>query len=252
MRKKIIGANWKMNLSLQEARTLFQGITTLKELDSTIDLVVFPPQVFTGLLQPTPTVKLGAQNAFGPELYGAFTGETSLKQLQDLNVTSVIVGHSERRMLFDEHDRFLCDKALTALSMGFQVFFCCGESDEVRIKGKAISYVREQLAPLLSVLNEEACASLVIAYEPIWAIGTGKTASVLQVEDAHLKIKTNLRILFGSKGEEIPVLYGGSVNENNAESLLKVDGVNGFLIGGASLKVDSFCEIIDIVKNFER
>ena len=92
----------------------------------------------------------------------------------------------------------------------------------------------------------------IVAYEPVWAIGTGKTASVLQVEDAHLKIKTNLRILFGSKGEEIPVLYGGSVNENNAESLLKVDGVNGFLIGGASLKVDSFCEIIDIVKNFER
>lgn len=135
MRKKIIGANWKMNLSLQEARSLFQAITTLKEIDSRVDFVVFPPQVFTGLLQPTSNVKLGAQNAFGPALSGAYTGETSLKQLHDLEVSSVIVGHSERRVLFNENSDFLCEKALTALSMGFQVFFCCGESDEVRSKG---------------------------------------------------------------------------------------------------------------------
>ena len=245
MRKKIIGANWKMNLSLQEARTLFQGITTLKELDSTIDLVVFPPQVFTGLLQPTPTVKLGAQNAFGPELYGAFTGETSLKQLQDLNVTSVIVGHSERRMLFDEHDRFLCDKALTALSMGFQVFFCCGESDEVRIKGKAISYVREQLAPLLSVLNEEACASLVIAYEPIWAIGTGKIPTLSEIEEIHASIRELLKeYLDEDHANSIRIVYGGSCNATNAKSIFQLPNVDGGLVGGASLQLDSIKEII--------
>ena len=245
MRKKIIGANWKMNLSLQEARTLFQGITTLKELDSTIDLVVFPPQVFTGLLQPTPTVKLGAQNAFGPELYGAFTGETSLKQLQDLNVTSVIVGHSERRMLFDEHDRFLCDKALTALSMGFQVFFCCGESDEVRIKGKAISYVREQLSPLLSVLNEEACASLVIAYEPIWAIGTGKIPTLSEIEEIHASIRELLKeYLDEDHANSIRIVYGGSCNATNAKSIFQLPNVDGGLVGGASLQLDSVKEII--------
>lgn len=245
MRKKIIGANWKMNLSLLEARTLFQGITTLKEIDSTIDLVVFPPQVFTGLLQPTSTVKLGAQNAFGPELYGAFTGETSLKQLQDLNVTSVIVGHSERRMLFDEHDRFLCDKALTALSMGFQVFFCCGESDEVRTKGNAISYVREQLAPLLSVLNEEACASLVIAYEPIWAIGTGKIPTLSEIEEIHASIRELLKeYMDEDHAKSIRIVYGGSCNATNAKSIFQLPNVDGGLVGGASLQLDSIKEII--------
>lgn len=245
MRKKIIGANWKMNLSLHEARTLFQDIATLKEIDSSIDLVVFPPQVFTGLLHPTPHVKVGAQNAFGPAFFGAYTGETSLKQLQDLDVTAVLVGHSERRILFDENSIFLCDKALTALSMGFQVFFCCGESDEVRSNGMAISYVREQLKPLLSLLSLDTCASLVIAYEPIWAIGTGKIPTLSEIEEMH----TSIRELIHEYMDEdhanlVRIVYGGSCNATNAKSIFQLPNVDGGLVGGASLKLDSIKEII--------
>jgi triosephosphate isomerase len=245
MRKKIIGANWKMNLSLQEARTLFQAITTLQEIDSTVDLVIFPPQVFTGLLQPSSTVKLGAQNAFGPALSGAYTGETSLKQLQDINVSSVIVGHSERRMLFNENSDFLCEKALTALSMGFQVFFCCGESDEVRSKGMAISYVREQLKPLLSLLNLATCASLVIAYEPIWAIGTGKIPTLSEIEEIHTSIRELLNeYMDEDHANSIRIVYGGSCNASNAKSIFQLPNVDGGLVGGASLELDSMKEII--------
>lgn len=246
MRKKIIGANWKMNLSLQEARTLFQAITTLKEIDSSVEIVVFPPQIFTGLLHPTQHVKVGAQNVFGPAVSGAYTGETSLMQLQDLNVTSVIVGHSERRILFGENTIFLCDKALTALSMGFQVFFCCGESDEVRLNGMAISHVREQLIPLLSSLKPDACASLIIAYEPIWAIGTGKIPTLSEIEEIHASIRELLHeYMDEDHANLVRIVYGGSCNASNAKSIFQLPNVDGGLVGGASLQLDSIKEIID-------
>ena len=252
--KPIIAGNWKMHKSNDESIS-FVGKIQKRILDDELTEIIFCPP-FTSLFSIVGTLdnssfSVGAQNVHC-DSHGAFTGEISVNMLDSIGVKYVIIGHSERRHIFDESDHFINEKIIAVNSSNLIPIFCIGETLEQRESGLTDKIVKEQIELGMAKLDSIDPKKFIVAYEPVWAIGTGKTASVLQVEDAHLKIKTNLRILFGSKGEEIPVLYGGSVNENNAESLLKVDGVNGFLIGGASLKVDSFCEIIDIVKNFER
>jgi triosephosphate isomerase len=169
-------------------------------------------------------------------------------QLKDLNINSVLVGHSERRLHFGEDTDFLCTKALTALSLGIQVFFCCGESDEIRSNGSAILFVEHQLKPLLSQLNQAHCPLLVIAYEPIWAIGTGKVPSLLEIEEMHSAIRALCSQYFDQDSTDtIRIVYGGSCNATNAKSIFQLPNVDGGLVGGASLEFDSFKEIIDSI-----
>lgn len=248
MRKSIIGANWKMNLSCDEANQLYTKVSLLNKFESTVDLVVFPPQPYLALLSKMNGVALGAQNAYAPDMFGAFTGETSLMQLKDLNISSVLVGHSERRLHFVEDTDFLCTKALTALSLGIQVFFCCGESDEIRSNGNAIPFVENQLKPLLSQLNQAHCPLLVIAYEPIWAIGTGKVPTLGEIEEMHSAIRALCSHYFDQVSTDaIRIVYGGSCNATNAKSIFQLPNVDGGLVGGASLQFDSFKEIIDSI-----
>lgn len=248
MRKPIIGANWKMNLSCDEADQLYTKVSSLSESKSTVDLVVFPPQPYLALLSKKHGVSMGAQNAYAPDMFGAFTGETSLMQLKDLHVNSVLVGHSERRFHFGEDTDFLVAKANTALSLGIQVFFCCGESDEIRSNGAAITFVENQLEPLLHQLNQAHCPLLVIAYEPIWAIGTGKVPSLEEIEEMHAAIRALCSRYFDdASANAIRIVYGGSCNATNAKSIFQLPNVDGGLVGGASLQFDSFKEIIDSI-----
>jgi len=245
MRRKFIGANWKMNLSKDEAEQLFIEISDgLKQYNQS-DVVIFPPQAFLGLFEQTQTIKLGAQNAFGPNLFGAFTGETSLSQLSDLGITSLLVGHSERRINFFENDHLLCQKTIAAINLGFQVVFCCGEPLEVREKGEAISYIRDQINPVLNQISSDSLHNLVIAYEPIWAIGTGIVPGLAEVQEIHESIRAQLRLFYGDSGSQsVRIIYGGSCNAENARMLFSLRDVDGGLIGGASLQSSTFLSIV--------
>ena len=249
MPRVVVAGNWKMNLTYTEAIKLATDINYGCNGIEAVEIIVAPPYVsLFGIKQVIGNgpVKLAAQNMFYED-YGAFTGEISPLMLRE-TCDYVILGHSERRMMFGESNQLVNMKAQSAIRHGMSPIICVGETTEERDSGEAENVIMKQLQESLE--NIIAISGLIIAYEPVWAIGTGETASESQIEETHLKIKSYLKVLFGSKGEEVPLLYGGSVNDKNAESLIKTDGVNGFLIGGASLKVDSFCEIINIVKNF--
>lgn len=246
MRKPIIGANWKMNLTCEEAIQRYTEISSLSEINSNVELVVFPPQLYLALLSKMNGVSLGAQNAYAPDLFGAFTGETSLMQLKDIQINSILVGHSERRMYFGEDNDFLCTKAKTALDLGVQVFYCCGESDEIRSNGTAIAFVESQLKPLLEQLNDSHTALLVVAYEPIWAIGSGKVPSLTEIEEVHTAIRNLCERHFSKEAaQSIRIVYGGSCNASNAKDIFRLPNVDGGLVGGASLKVETFKPIIE-------
>jgi triosephosphate isomerase (TIM) len=245
MRKKIVGANWKMNLSRLEAETLYHKISALGEANRHLDLVVFPPQPFLGLLSRSSGVALGAQNVYGPEVFGAYTGETSLQHLMDLHIQHVIIGHSERRMYFNEHSDFIDSKAIAALNAGFQVFFCCGESMEIRENGTATSWVQAQLTSLFEQMDPTMCSALVIAYEPIWAIGTGKVPLLDEITAMHGFIRGLCEQYFESPfSDAIRIIYGGSCTADNAGAMAQLPNVDGFLVGGASLSYSSMEEII--------
>jgi triosephosphate isomerase (TIM) len=244
MRKKMIGANWKMNLTCDQARSLFTEYKNNLSSPKNVDVAVFPPQAFLAMFDPCSAFQLGAQNAFGPQLHGAFTGETSLLQLQDLGITSVLIGHSERRQYFHETDEFLVQKAIAALNLGFTVFFCCGESDETRKAGDALNFVAGQLSSIIKSLNTKDLSNLVIAYEPIWAIGTGKIPSLKDIEEMHGFIRKTLTTNFQHAAQEVRIIYGGSCNAENAKEIFSLPNVDGGLIGGASLQWSSFEKII--------
>ena len=245
MRRKFIGANWKMNLSKTEAIQLFQEISMHPFNHNRLELVIFPSQAFLGLFNGSDAVSIGAQNAFGPDLFGAFTGETSLAQLKELGISSVLVGHSERRVLFHEQDEFLCAKAMAAIELGFQVIYCCGEPLAVREDGNAIKFIENQLIEFLRNLKKEHLANVVIAYEPIWAIGTGKVPALQEVQQMHSSIRGQVRSIVGAAAaDSVRIIYGGSCNAENAKSIFNLPDVDGGLIGGASLDATTFKAII--------
>ena len=249
--KPIIAGNWKMNKSNQEAKSFVNEVKN-RILDNRDTNVIFCPP-FTSLFTIVETLKntqfgVGAQNVHS-EFEGAYTGEVSVNMLTSIGLEYVIVGHSERRHMFGESDDFINKKIIAINKSSLIPIFCIGETLEQRKSGLTEKVLKDQIEFGLKKIDSLDPDKFILAYEPVWAIGTGETASELQVEEAHIKIKIYLKSLFGSKGEQVPILYGGSVNEKNAESLISIDGVNGFLIGGASLKIDSFCEIINIVKN---
>lgn len=249
MRKKIVAGNWKMNLNIPEGEQLVNGILTgMPELSEERLVVICPPfvhlQQTAQLLNGVSNVYLGAQNC-ATEASGAYTGEISAGMIKSTGAQYVIIGHSERREYFNETNAMLAKKTDTALASGLKVIFCCGEPLAIRDAETQNSYVEEQVIAGLFHLTPEQFADIVIAYEPIWAIGTGRTASSAQAQDMHAHIRS---ILAGKYGQEIAdntsILYGGSCKPSNAAELLGCPDVDGGLIGGASLNAADFHGII--------
>ena len=247
MRKPIIAGNWKLFKTISEAREL---VTKLKEdLADVSDCEIIVAPVFTALAPLAAAVagsniQLAAQNCH-PAESGAFTGEVSALLLKDAGCTSVIVGHSERRQLFGETDAFINAKIKAVLAAGMQAIFCVGETLEERESGAMFDVLTRQVREGLSGLDSHAMRHVVIAYEPVWAIGTGKVASVDQAQDAHVFIRGLLAGLFAGKvEEETRILYGGSVKPDNVDGLMAQDDIDGALVGGASLKAEDFIRIV--------
>lgn len=241
-RRKLVAGNWKMNglrAALAEVRAMVDGARSLDR----VDLAVCPPATLAALvgeaLRGSP-IALGGQDCHH-KAAGAHTGEISAEMWADLGARFVIVGHSERRQFHGETDAIVAAKAVAACRAGLSPIICVGESLQERDAGETLSVVARQLAG--SVPDEAARPDTVIAYEPVWAIGTGRTPTLAQVEEVHQAIGRALDARFGAAGRQIRVLYGGSVKPDNAASLLAVAGVDGALVGGASLKAADFLAI---------
>lgn len=254
MRKNIVAGNWKMNLTFEEGQTLTSEIANMfkdENISNAIAILNPPyPHIFpvNKLIGDTKGVFLGAQNCSDKDS-GAYTGEVSASILASFGVQYVIIGHSERREYFQESNELLAAKVKEALANGLIPIFCCGESLEIRESGTHEEYVKTQLTESLFDLSEEDFSKIVVAYEPIWAIGTGKTASSEQAQDMHAALRNHLASKYGSEAaDNTSILYGGSCKPNNAEELFSKPDVDGGLIGGASLKSRDF---IDILKAFK-
>lgn len=250
MRQKIVAGNWKMNKTLEEANILASELNGIVEAEVKGDVKVvlctpFPYLLpIKNLLGKKPRIEVGAQNCSEHE-WGAYTGEVSAPMLKSMEIPYVIIGHSERRQYFGETGAQLATKVDLALANGLTPIFCCGEPLEVREKGNHETLVRTQVTEGLFHLSEELLSKVVIAYEPVWAIGTGKTASAQQAQDMHAVIRTHLKSKYAAKvADNISILYGGSVKADNASELFSCPDVDGGLVGGASLKSREFAEII--------
>lgn len=250
MRKKIVAANWKMNLTLEEGKNLVDSIlANLPAISENRQVVIAPPYIHltqTGAqLDEYDHIYLGAQNCYS-EASGAYTGEISAAMLRSADVHYVIIGHSERREYFKETDEILTRKIEQVLNNGLQVIFCCGEPLEIRDADRQNEYVEKQIQAALFHLDEEKLKSISIAYEPVWAIGTGRTATAQQAQDMHAHIRNVMAAKYGQEvADGTTILYGGSCNAQNAAELFACADVDGGLIGGASLKADAFTAIID-------
>ncbi len=240
MRKKILAANWKMNLLRDEAFHLYKEIATFSDSK---EIFIFSPSLYLSELSSIDGPKIGAQN-FHFEKFGAFTGEISLDQIASCGANSVLIGHSERRQIFNENNEVLKLKVDAAIEKDFDIIFCCGEPLEIRKSQNHVEYVIEQLKESLFHLDVLQLKNVSIAYEPIWAIGTGLTATAEQAEEMHLEIRNSISHVYNVEvADSISILYGGSCNEKNALELFSCPNVDGGLIGGASLKASSFKEI---------
>lgn len=255
MRQKIVAGNWKMNKTLEEAQALTSELMSLVATEVTnkakvILCVPFPYlQSIKKQLGSDGRITLGAQNCSEHE-WGAYTGEVSAPMLKSLDVPYVIIGHSERRQYFGEDGKLLAKKVDKALAHGLTPIFCCGEPLEIREKGTHETLVKAQVEEGLFHLNAEALQKVVIAYEPVWAIGTGKTATSQQAQDMHAMIRKHLSSKYGSAvAQEISILYGGSVKADNAKELFSCSDVDGGLVGGASLKSREFVEIVKAIEH---
>jgi triosephosphate isomerase (TIM) len=247
-RRKIIAGNWKMNKTYQEALILVNEIKAQKLPDDVI-VVLATPSVYcesvARLLEGHKTLNAGAQNCH-TEDKGAYTGEISASMLQSVGIQYVIVGHSERREYFKETSPMLGKKIDLLLSKNMTPIYCCGEPLRIREKATHIRFVAKQIKDELFHLSHEDMQKIVIAYEPIWAIGTGLTASPEQAQEMHKSIRKTIQRKYGKVvANAITIQYGGSMNAANAQSLLSQPDVDGGLIGGASLKVEDFCTIIN-------
>jgi len=250
MRKKIIAGNWKMNLTFDEGQKLTSEIVNMYKDENVRDVIAVLnppyPHLFPvkKLIGDTPGIALGAQNCSEKEA-GAYTGEVSAKILASFGVSYVIIGHSERREHFKESNEVLGEKVKSALVNGLIPIFCCGESLDIRKAGIHEPSVKLQLTDSLFNLNATDFSKVVIAYEPIWAIGTGKTATSDQAQEMHHTLRRHIGSKYGKDiANNTSILYGGSMNAGNAADLLSKPDVDGGLIGGASLKSRDFLEII--------
>jgi triosephosphate isomerase len=245
MRKNIVAGNWKMNTDLNQAIDLTRQIR-LSDFNKNAQLILIPPFPFLFSVVETTNnsvIQVGAQNC-SKESSGAFTGEVSAQMLASLNVKYVLVGHSERRTYFKESNADIADKVNQCLSNNLIPIFCCGELLEERKNENHFEVVKQQLSESLFHLPSEQIKSIVIAYEPVWAIGTGETATPFQAQEMHLYIRNFLAKKYDQTvANSIPILYGGSCNTANAKELFALPDVDGGLIGGASLKATDFVAI---------
>ncbi len=247
MIKPVIAGNWKMNKKVNEAIDLVTNLKPLVEGINQITIIVCPP--FTSLYPVSQIIKqtnieLGGQNCYLKES-GAYTGEIAPQMLQDVGCQWTILGHSERRQYFNETDSLLNQKLKYVMGTGLKVMFCVGETLDEREGNQMESVLRRQITEGLRDLTPEQLKSVVVAYEPVWAIGTGKTATKEQAQEAHAFIRSLIEKEFGKVvAENLPIQYGGSVKPENAKELISQPDVNGFLVGGASLVAESFSQII--------
>jgi len=250
MRQKIVAGNWKMNKTLQEANVLTAEVLGIidDEVHSNVRVILCVPFPFLlpvkNQLGNHTRIAVGAQNC-NEHQSGAYTGEVSAAMLKSAGIPYVIIGHSERRQYYNEDDKMLAQKVDAAFANGLTPIFCCGESLIVREDNKQNEWVTTQLEESLFHLPAEAMKKTIIAYEPIWAIGTGKTASSQQAQEMHAVIRKHIAGKYGNDvAKSISILYGGSVNAANAKELFACADVDGGLVGGASLKSREFAEIV--------
>ena len=251
-RKYLIAGNWKMNTTASETDDLISEINSLVGQQTQVQVCICPP--FTSLQKGSSLVEqtevlLGAQN-MSAEPSGAFTGEISAEMLRDLYVNFVILGHSERRQYFGETNKSINLKVLAAVQNNLKPIYCIGETLEERESGKTLEVVKTQVKEGLANFPLSEVDNLVLAYEPVWAIGTGKTATDEMAQEVHAYVRGLLVDLFGdAAGSGVRILYGGSMKPENALGLLSQPDVDGGLIGGASLNAKSFCSIVDSAIN---
>jgi len=255
MRKKIAAGNWKMNTTLVEGKQLIADILKGLQLNppkqkaGNLEIIFGTPFITlhaaTDLVKNNEQVHIAAQNCYNKEK-GAYTGETSVDMIKSTGAEYVIIGHSERREYFNESDKMLAEKVDLTLSRNLLPIFCCGEKLEIRETGKHIDLVKSQIKNAIFHLDSEKIKKVVIAYEPVWAIGTGVTASPAQAQEMHAVIRQMLTEKYGADlAQEISILYGGSVNAKNAREIFSQPDVDGGLVGGASLKAGEFLTIIN-------
>ncbi|MDA0811842.1 MAG: triose-phosphate isomerase [Verrucomicrobia bacterium] len=247
-RKPIIAANWKMNMTPQETTDFITQFQSLVGNENGADIVIAPPFVSiaaaAALLSNSDNIRIAAQNMHN-EASGAFTGEISSMMLKELFVSYVILGHSERRAIFGETDEFINRKVITAHSARLRPILCVGETLEERDAGRIEQVLTTQLTGSLADLDNKRIGDTVIAYEPVWAIGTGRTASPEQAQEAHAFIRAKLtEIADADTAARVRIQYGGSVKPSNMAELISQPDVDGALVGGASLESGSFYEIV--------
>ena len=248
-RRKIFAGNWKMFKTYSEALELVNGLNAGLNKTDGREYVVFPPSPYlreiSSLCASTP-FETGAQNMYF-ENQGAFTGEISPVMVKDCGASFILIGHSERRHIFHETDEDVNKKVKSALAHGIQPMLCVGELLEERENGETVSVLNRQIRGAYSGVENTDAVKISIAYEPVWAIGTGKVATPEMAEEAHLAIRNIMKELYGDDSASIiPILYGGSVKPDNIAGLIKMENIDGVLVGGASLEVKSFLDIINI------
>ncbi|MFH1691162.1 MAG: triose-phosphate isomerase [Candidatus Omnitrophota bacterium] len=248
MRKKMIAGNWKMNKTTRDAIELANGIKRELSQVSDVSIVVCPPHTALDEVSEVlyeSNILLGAQNMHWEDS-GAFTGEISSSMLKDLNCSYVILGHSERRQLFHETNEDINKKMKTALKNNLTPILCVGETLEEREKNTTFDVIESQVKNSLNGLTAADITKVVIAYEPVWAIGTGKTATPQQAQEVHAFLRGLLKQIYSqNEAENIIILYGGSVKPSNTKELMSEKDIDGALVGGASLNTKDFCEIVN-------
>ena len=250
MRKKVIAGNWKMNMLPNETIEFIEGIIP-EVKDTKNEVILCVPYIdifYANITAQGSNIKIGAQNVYFEEK-GAFTGEVSAKMLKSVGIEYVIIGHSERRGYFNETDDIVNKKIKAALENGLKPIVCVGESLSEKEADKTEEIIVNQTIKALEGLTEEQIKKIIIAYEPIWAIGTGKTATSVEANDAIKVIRNVVKTMYSDKiGEDFIILYGGSVKKENAKELFETSDIDGGLIGGASLKKDEFAQIVNYNK----
>jgi len=245
MRKSIVAGNWKMNGNQESIRGLLSGLVENCKKDERVDIVVCPPALYLQQVSESvagSAVRVGAQNVSQFES-GAYTGEVALQMLKEFSCEYVILGHSERRAIFGEIDQQVAEKFVAAVEQGVKPILCVGETLEEREAGRTLSVVASQVQAVIEYAGIERFADAVIAYEPVWAIGTGKTATPAQAQEVHAAIRSLVAEADKNIAATLPLLYGGSVNAANAAELFAQADIDGGLVGGASLKIDEFVAI---------
>ncbi|KAL2865123.1 triose-phosphate isomerase TPI1 [Aspergillus lucknowensis] len=244
-RQFFVGGNFKMNGNVESITSIIKNLNSAS-LDSSSEVVISPPALYLLLAREIADKKIGvsAQNVFDKP-NGAFTGEISVQQLREAEINWTILGHSERRVILKETDEFIARKTKAAIEGGLNVIFCIGETLEEREANKTIEVVTRQLNAAATELSKDQWTKVVIAYEPVWAIGTGKVATTEQAQEVHAAIRKWLNdSISGEAAENTRIIYGGSVSEKNCRELAKEPDVDGFLVGGASLK-PAFVDIVN-------